>query len=315
MLRNIWQNAQKWLVARGRTIKAEALSKCIRRYPQRRRAAAPQRASGAQNRATRRVLKLTRQTEDLVRLMRNIGLGCAPWQAVHLWTKIRMAGRAVLKSSNWFRYWQRHTLPPLSALQRLAQDLRAEAASRHEQERAERMESWKRWLKADFKACCDFCKGDCTERVTMVQREDGTHTANAARCISFFKMPGSQSSACMIRWCRLLGQNPRSALENSSHLAHPAPGASAAKISSPPYSIAAARSRALMEFRSRPGGPLGWNSVQCSTNPRTECPVERMTGDKIMNSCNMKKNTSPGADGWRVIVARRECATEVILPW
>ena len=181
LLRNIWQNAQNWLVARGRTIKAEALSKCIRRYPQRRRAAAPQRASGAQNRATRRVLKLTRQTEDLVRLMRNIGLGCAPWQAVHLWTKIRMAGRAVLKSSNWFRYWQRHTLPPLSALQRLAQDLRAEAASRHEQERAERMESWKRWLRADFKACCDFCKGDCTERVTMVQREDGTHTANAAQ--------------------------------------------------------------------------------------------------------------------------------------
>ena len=41
------------------------------------------------------------------------------------------------------------------------------------------MTTWVNWLRTDFRAACNWCKGVDNEKIVMVQRDDGTHTTNA----------------------------------------------------------------------------------------------------------------------------------------
>ena len=49
----------------------------------------------------------------------------------------------------------------------------------HEDDRENRMTTWKNWLRTDYRAACNWCKGVDNEKIVMVQRDDDTHTANA----------------------------------------------------------------------------------------------------------------------------------------
>ena len=99
----------------------------VRLKAQRRRATAPSAHEGAQNHRTRRLLKLARQVEDLVRqLHRHVGqvggLSVVPWNMLRLWENVRQSGDGLLSEMRW-EVVRQHRFPSLEHVSRLAADL------------------------------------------------------------------------------------------------------------------------------------------------------------------------------------------------
>ena len=61
----------------------------------------------------------------------------------------------------------------------MASDLRDEARQAHEDDRENRVTTCENWLRTDCRAACIWCIGVDNEKIVKVQRDDGTHTANA----------------------------------------------------------------------------------------------------------------------------------------
>ena len=122
-----------------------------------------------------KTIRLARQVEDLVRqLQRHVHqVGGLAWSAVHLWS-----GGELLQDARWETL--KHCRSPfLEQVSGLAADLRAVARQAHEDDREKRMMSWKDWLHTEYKVACNWSKGVDNEKNVMVQREGGTHAANA----------------------------------------------------------------------------------------------------------------------------------------
>ena len=126
------------------------------------RAADPIAHEGAQIHRTHRLLQLARQIEDLVRQRHKHGhqadgLGVVPWSAVRLWNKVRLSGVGLLQDARW-EIVKHCCLPSLNHICRLAADLRAETIQAHEDDRENRMTTWKNWLRTDYEAACSWCE-------------------------------------------------------------------------------------------------------------------------------------------------------------
>ena len=131
--------------------------------PQRRSATAPPAHEWAQNHRTRRLLKLARQAEDLVRQFHRHaaligGLNVVPWSVLRLWEKIWQSGEGQLSEACWDVVRQHH-FPSREQVSRVVSDLREEARQAHEDDRENRMTTCKNWLRAEHRAACSWCKG------------------------------------------------------------------------------------------------------------------------------------------------------------
>ena len=145
-----WRDTRRAQTGRGQ----------VRLKPQRRRAPAPSANEGAQNHRTRRLLKLARQVEDLVRQFRRHatrGLSVVPWSMLSLWKKVQKSGDVLLSEARW-DVVRLHHFPSLEQVSSLAFNLRNEARQAHEDDREDRMTTWKNWLGTDYRAACNWCK-------------------------------------------------------------------------------------------------------------------------------------------------------------
>ena len=162
------------------TVKAQTGRGPVRLEAQRRWATAPSAHDGAQNHRTRRLLKLARQAEDLVRQLHRHsalvgGLGVVPCNMLRLWEKVWQFGEGLLSEARWDVVRQHH-FPSREQVSRLASDLRKETRHAHEDDREKRMTTWENWLRMDYRAACNWCKVVDNEKIVTVQRDDGTHS-------------------------------------------------------------------------------------------------------------------------------------------
>ena len=118
-------------------------------------------------------------------------------------TKVRLSGAELLHDARW-ETLKHCRLPSVEQVCGLAADLRAEARQAHEDDREKRTMVLNNWPRTDHKAACNWCKGVDNEKIVMVQREDGTHAANAKQAhtlveqawIPIFKMQELQYAHC-----------------------------------------------------------------------------------------------------------------------
>ena len=97
---------------------------------------------------------------------------------LRLWEKVPKSGEGLLSEARWDVVRQHHFLT-LKQVSRLASNLGEEARQAHEDDRENQMTTWENWLRTDYRAACKWCKGVDNEKLVMVQRDDGTHAANA----------------------------------------------------------------------------------------------------------------------------------------
>ena len=138
------------------------------------------------NYRTRRLLKLARQVEDLVRqLHRHVhqagGLSVAPWNAVHSWDKVRLSAAELLQDARW-EIVKHCRLPSLEQVCRQAADLRAEARQAHEDDREKAKQVHTLVAQAWISI---FKMNELGTRPTWSQLESefGEHIPSACECI------------------------------------------------------------------------------------------------------------------------------------
>ena len=129
------------------TRKAQTGRGQVRLKLQRRSAPAPSAHEGAQNHRTRRLLKLARQVEDLIRQFHRHatmvgGLSVVPWSMLSLWKKVQKSGEGLLSGACWDVVRQ-PLFPSLEQVSGLVCNLRDEARQAHEDDRGNRMTTWK----------------------------------------------------------------------------------------------------------------------------------------------------------------------------
>ena len=138
---------------------------------------------------TRRLLKLVRRLEDLIRQMHAMSmiespfLGCTPRRWLHLWTLSRTEGISLLNDQCLLAAFSQAPVPTIDILQDITACLRQAVAIGQSSDRHHRVNAWKSWLWEDWantgSGVHKWCKGDSGSRVSLMQRPDGTLTGNA----------------------------------------------------------------------------------------------------------------------------------------
>ena len=82
---------------------------------------------------------------------------------MHLWNKVRLSGVGLLQDARW-EIVKHCRLPSLDQVCRLAADLRAEARQAHEDDRENRMTTWKIGFAQITKRHASWCKGVDNEK-------------------------------------------------------------------------------------------------------------------------------------------------------
>ena len=99
-----------------------------------------------------------------------------------LWNKCRRIGQAILKKDALHATWSCTSVPEVAQLDNLVQLLRAEVQALQKAARPQREKAWREKIVEDWSqsgaATYQWCKGDFDHKADMVERKDGSLTAD-----------------------------------------------------------------------------------------------------------------------------------------
>ena len=195
------------------TRKAQTGREQVRLKPQRRRAPAPSAHEGAQNHRTRRLLKLERQVEDLVRQVHRHatmvgGLSVLTWSMLSLWKNLVKDCWVKRAAMSW------DCITSL-LLSKWAAWHSTSETKRDRHTRTTEKTGWRHGKTGtEYGAACNWCKGADSEKMVVVQREGGTHPT-LSKCTHSLSILGYRCSRCIYKARDLPGSSLRPLLADT----------------------------------------------------------------------------------------------------